>query len=169
MGAKDHRTEAEGESIRCAVLVVSDTKTEATDTSGKEAVALIQKFGHQAVQCTFVPNDPAKIRRTLRTSLRDADVVVTIGGTGPSTRDVTIETVRPLFAKELPGFGELFRGRSVSQIGTAVILTRAALGITAKGRVVACVPGSTAAVRLALEEILLQELKHLVWDARRYR
>lgn len=167
MGAKDHRESAESHAVRCAVLVVSDSRTEKSDASGKLAVALIRKAGHEAADPRIVPNDGTLLREAIDSS--PADVVVTIGGTGPSARDLTIETVRPLLAKELPGFGELFRARSLTEIGTATILTRALLGVLPSGRVVACAPGSAAAVRLALEDILLPELKHLVWDVRRYR
>lgn len=166
MGARDHRHDSEKEKIRCAVLVVSDSRTEKTDESGRIAIELFRKFGHEAVDLEIIPNKPARLRKALRV---DADVVLTIGGTGASAKDLTVETVRPMLAKELPGFGELFRAKSVPEIGTSVILTRALLGVTKDGRIIACVPGSPSAVRLALEEILLQELKHLAWDVRRYR
>jgi molybdopterin adenylyltransferase len=169
MGARDHRQRSEDETIRCAVLVVSDSRTEKTDESGRAALELFRKFGHESVDHTIVPNRATRLRKALREALAEADVVLTIGGTGPSARDLTVETVRGMIAKELPGFGELFRAKSVGEIGTAVILSRALLGVTKEGRIIACVPGSPKAVRLALEEILLQELKHLVWDVRRYR
>lgn len=166
MAAKDHRKSSGAAPVRCAIVVVSDSRTEKTDTSGRRAEAILRRGGHEVVSRRLVPNDPARIRRALDAK---ADCVLTIGGTGPSRRDVTIETVRPLLAKELPGFGELFRARSVREIGTAAILTRALLGVTARGTVVACTPGSENAVRLALEKILVPELRHLVWDVGRYR
>ncbi|MBI2900045.1 MAG: MogA/MoaB family molybdenum cofactor biosynthesis protein [Planctomycetes bacterium] len=167
MGAREHRNAAGDRPVRCSVVVVSDARTERTDTSGRAAETLLAKGGFALAGRTLVPNDPARIRRSVRSALRESDFVLTIGGTGPGARDVTIETVRPMLAKELPGFGELFRARSVREVGTAAMLTRALLGVTASGRVAACVPGSEGAVRLALRAILLPELRHLVWNARR--
>jgi len=167
MGAKDHQERAGDVPIRCAIFVVSDSRTEKDDASGSCAEAILRKVGHGIEERRIVPNEAGALRDALETS--GADVLITIGGTGPSARDLTIETVRPLLAKELPGFGELFRARSVGEIGNAAILSRALLGVTASGKVVVCTPGSTSAVRLALEEILLPELSHLVWDVRRYR
>ncbi len=155
--------------MRCAVVVVSDTRTEETDVSGRCAIELLRKHGHEVVSRSIVPNRPGRIRRALKHALGEADLVLTVGGTGPGPKDITIETVRPLLAKELPGFGEIFRARSVREIGTAVVLTRAILGVEGKGRVVVCVPGSEAAVRLALEEVLLPELSHLAGEARGIR
>jgi molybdenum cofactor biosynthesis protein B len=95
----------------------------------------------------------------------DADVIITSGGTGLASKDVTIESVTPLFDKEIPGFGELFRFKSIGQIGSSVILSRAAAGLL-KGKVIFCVPGSPNAVELALSEIILPETGHLVKHAR---
>ena len=170
MGAHDHREAAGAEKPgRCAILTVSDSRTPETDESGRLALGIFAKFGHEVVEHRIVPNQQGEIRGAIQTAMKKADVVVSIGGTGASAKDLTIETVRPLLEKELPGFGELFRARSVEEIGTAAILSRAMLGVTAQGGVIACTPGSPAAVRLALEGILMNEMKHLLWDVRRYR
>lgn len=169
MGAHDHREHAEREAAaRAAILTVSDTKTPETDTSGKRAFEILQKFGHSVVEHVLVPNDRKKITDALERALKQADLAITIGGTGASRRDVSVEAVRPLLAKELPGFGELFRSLSAKEIGTAALLSRAVLGVTGEGKIVAALPGSEAAVRLALEDILMNELKHLLWELRRY-
>lgn len=168
MGARDHREQAGKESVRVSILTVSDTKTPETDTSGKEALEIFRKFGHTVVDHALVPNDRRKISEAVEKALREADLVVTIGGTGASRKDVTVEALRPLVDKELPGFGEFFRSMSAREIGTAAILSRALLGVTSTGRVVVALPGSTGAVRLGLEEILMNELKHLLWELRRY-
>jgi molybdenum cofactor biosynthesis protein B len=169
MGAKDHREHADKEALaRCAILTVTDTKTRETDTSGKAAFGILQKFGHAVVAHEIVPNDRRKIADAAGRALREADLVVTIGGTGASRKDITVETVRPLLEKELPGFGEMFRARSVKEIGTAAILSRAVLGVTPEGRLIVSLPGSEGAVRLGLEGILMDELKHLLWEVRRY-
>jgi molybdenum cofactor biosynthesis protein B len=169
MGAKDHQAEAAKEQVaRCAILTVSDTRTRETDTSGRAAAEIFRKFGHQVVLHEIVANNKRKIAANAITALRDADVVVTIGGTGVSRKDVSVDAVRPLIKKELPGFGELFRAFSLKDIGTATILSRVFLGITDKGRIVVALPGSEGAVRLGLEGILVVELKHLLWELRRY-
>ena len=169
MGAKDHREKAEKESIaRCAILTVTDSKTLETDTSGKAAFEIFQKFGHSVVSHKIVPNDGRKIKSAAESALKEADVLVTIGGTGVSKKDISVESVRALIDKELPGFGEMFRSLSVKEIGTAAMLSRAVLGVTSKGRIVLSLPGSENAVRLGLEGILMNELKHLLWELRRY-
>jgi molybdenum cofactor biosynthesis protein B len=92
--------------------------------------------------------------------------LVTTGGTGAGRRDLTIETLTPWVEKELPGFGELFRRLSFDEIGNAAMLSRAMCGVS-RGKVICCLPGSEAAVRLALTRLLLPELPHLIWVARR--
>lgn len=169
MGAKDHRERADKEApVRCAILTVSDSKTPETDTSGRKAFEILRKFGHTVVAHELVANDRKKIADAAERAFKEADLVVTIGGTGASRKDVTVEALRPLLQKELPGFGEMFRALSVKEIGTAAMMSRALLGVTEEGNVVAALPGSEAAVRLALEEILMNELKHLAWEVRRY-
>lgn len=169
MGAKDHREKSAGEDrARCLILSVSDTRTVETDESGKLALKLLGKAGHEVRDHRIVRNRASEIRSALRRGLPGVDLVVTIGGTGISARDGTVDVVRPMLKKELPGFGEMFRSRSAKRIGTAAILSRALLGVTAAGKVLLCTPGSPDAVRLALSEILLPELQHLLWELRRY-
>ncbi len=169
MGAKDHRERAESDAaIRCAILTVTDSKNKETDTSGKRAFEILQKYGHAVLAHEIVPNDRRRIADALERSMKEADLVVTIGGTGASRRDLTVEAVRPFLVKELPGFGEMFRALSAKEVGTAAILSRAVLGVAEGGAVVVSLPGSEGAVRLALEDILMNDLKHLVWDLRRY-
>ena len=169
MGTKDHRESAAKESFaRCGILTVTDTKTRETDTSGKAAFEIFQKFGHTVVSHEIIPNEKKKITAAAEQALKQADLVVTIGGTGASRKDISVEAVRPLIEKELPGFGEMFRSMSVKEIGTAAMMSRAVLGITADGKIVLSLPGSENAVRLGLEAILMNELKHLLWELRRY-
>lgn len=169
MGAKDHRESSDKESFaRCAILTVTDTKTRDTDTSGKAAFEIFQKFGHSVVSHEIVPNERKKIATAAEGALKEADLLVTIGGTGASRKDISVESVRPLIDKELPGFGEMFRSMSVKEIGTAAMLSRAVLGITSEGKIVLSLPGSENAVRLGLEGLLVNELKHLLWELRRY-
>lgn len=169
MGAHDHRESAKKEARgRCVVLVVTDSKTLETDTSGLAAAGIFTAQGHEVVRREIVPNERSKIAAAAEAALRDADLVVTIGGTGASRKDQSVDALRPFIDKELPGFGELFRARSAPDIGTAAILSRALLGITAAGKIVVALPGSEGAVRLALGEILIPELPHLFWELRRY-
>ncbi|MEE9173753.1 MAG: molybdenum cofactor biosynthesis protein B, partial [Thermoplasmata archaeon] len=102
-----------------------------------------------------------EIREALDAALAQASVVIVSGGTGLSPTDVTIETIAPLFQKELDGFGEIFRSLSYQDIGTSAIMSRATAGVI-EGKLVVCLPGSPKAVRLAMEEILLAELGHIV-------
>jgi len=170
MGAKDHQEAASKEDIvaRVAILTVSDTKTRETDTSGRAAFEIFRKHGHNVLLHEFVGNSKKKVAATVMTALRDADVVLTIGGTGISHRDISVDAILPLIKKEMPGFGELFRAFSVKDIGTATILSRVVMGITEKKRIVLALPGSESAVRLGLEALLMPELKHILWELKRY-
>lgn len=148
-------------------VVVSDTRTAETDRTGPLLGELIERAGHRRLAHRIVPNDPAAVERALEEALRaPSDAVVFSGGTGMSRRDQTVDVVSRRFDRRLDGFGELFRWLSYQEIGTAALLSRATAG-WADGRLVACLPGSTGAVRLAMEKLLLPELLHLVWDARR--
>ena len=154
--------------VGCAVITVSDTRTLETDQGGQTAVDLLCGAGHQVVVREIIPDEPQRIRELLR-SLRDrADVeaVLLTGGTGLSSRDQTFETVSELLDKPLPGYGELFRMLSYDVIGPAAMLSRATGGLIGR-TVLLTMPGSQAAVQLALEEIILPELGHLVREARR--
>lgn len=168
MGAPDHRAAARAvQSVPYLVLTVSDSRTEATDESGRLVRALFDGAGHALTDHELVRNVPQAIQAALRRFLQGpALCLVTIGGTGAGRRDLTIETVAPYLEKELPGFGETFRRLSYEEIGNAAMLSRALCGVS-RGKVICCLPGSEAAVRLALSRLLLPELPHLVWVASR--
>lgn len=171
MGVKDHSDSAAREigPARCHILTVSDTRKPGTDKSGAAAAALLEAAGHKVEKRLIVENNLSKILQAVRTAIDEgADLVLALGGTGVSRRDVTVEAVRSVIDKELPGFGELFRALSVKEIGTAAILSRAVLGTTVEGKVVAVTPGSPAAVTLALKEILVPQLKHLLRELRKH-
>jgi molybdopterin adenylyltransferase len=169
-GTRDHRVAAASQPpARIAVVIVSDTRTVHTDESGPLAVELLEAAGQQIANFALLPNDEARVRAHVETHLADAevDVVLLSGGTGLGSRDRTVEAIRPLLEKELPGFGELFRLISFQeQIGTAAILTRAVAG-SARGKLIVSLPGSKAAVSLALTRVLLPELSHLLRELRR--
>jgi molybdenum cofactor biosynthesis protein B len=169
MGAKDHKTSAEQEACKFSIFTISDTRTIQDDESGKLALEILTKFGHSPVDHRIIKNERRLIEAAVMGALGgEAELIVTVGGTGISKKDLSIDAVRPLITKEMPGFGELFRAMSVKEIGTAVIMSRATLGVTEKLKVVCALPGSPAAVKLALEGILVNELKHLFWELRRY-
>lgn len=162
----EHKSQAP-RSVRCFVLTISDTRTEATDKSGDAIADLLATAGHKVIGRAIVKDEPALVRRTVEHEISrgEADVIVTTGGTGISSRDGTFEAVSALFDKRLDGFGELFRMVSYEQIGPAAMLSRSCAGL-AGGRVIVSLPGSEPAVRLALERLLLPELGHLVQQAR---
>ena len=149
--------------IQCAIVTVSDTRRGRDDLSGALAHELLERAGHEVVRRAWVHDEVAAIRKVVRQVLRleAVDVVLVTGGTGMAARDVTPEALVPMFERELPGFGEAFRARSAAQVGAASWFSRATAGV-ARGRLVVLLPGSTAAVGLALRELLLPELVHAV-------
>jgi molybdenum cofactor biosynthesis protein B len=155
-------------SVRCYIITVSDTRTEETDTGGRAIADLLIAAGHTVIGRMFVKDDPALVRGAIERQLAAAEVQVVIatGGTGITSRDCTFEAVDALLEKRLHGFGELFRMLSFEQIGAAAMMSRASAGLAA-GKIVVSLPGSEAAVRLALERLLLPELGHLVQQASR--
>ena len=151
--------------VRVAVLTISDTRTADTDSSGRAIVELVEAAGHQVAARAIVRDDPAEVTAFVRRQLEtDAQVIITTGGTGITSRDSTFEAVDALLEKRLDGFGELFRMLSFEAIGPAAMLSRACAGL-ARGRVVVALPGSEAAVRLAMTRLLVPELPHLVQQA----
>jgi len=149
--------------VSCFVLTVSDTRTEATDSSGRVIAELLAAAGHDVIRRTIVKDDAGDVIRVVSHELStgDVQVVITTGGTGLSSRDSTYEAISELIDKRLDGFGELFRSLSYQEIGPAAMLSRATAGV-ARGKLVVALPGSEGAVRLAMTRLLLPELGHLV-------
>lgn len=164
-----HR-ESAPETIRAAVLTISDTRTPETDTGGDVAEQALRGAGHEVVWRGIVRDDAAGIRTRLVGLLArsDVDAVVTTGGTGISGRDTTYEVVDRMVEKRLDGFGELFRVLSYEEIGAAAILSRAVAG-TVGTKLVASLPGSRNAVRLGMEKLLVPELAHVIFELRKHR
>ena len=166
MSVSEHKARAP-HSVRCFIVTVSDTRTIETDTSGRAIADLLVAAGHQVAGRAIVKDDPDLVRGTIERQLvgaGDVQVIITTGGTGITSRDSTYEAVSALLQKRLDGFGELFRMLSYEQIGPAAMMSRACAGLVA-GRIVVSLPGSDAAVRLALEKLLIPELGHLVEQA----
>ncbi|MBT8485721.1 MAG: MogA/MoaB family molybdenum cofactor biosynthesis protein [Phycisphaerales bacterium] len=159
-------------SIPCAVLTVSDTRTDETDVSGNAIVTRLAAAGHRLADRRIVRDEPDAIRTTIDAWLDDPDVavVITTGGTGLGRRDGTVEVVRALLSAELEGFGELFRMISFQEIGSAAMLSRAVGGLVTRAgggdTFLFALPGSPNAVATALDRLLVPELGHLVWMRR---
>jgi molybdopterin adenylyltransferase len=164
-----HR-ESAPEHVRLAVLTISDTRTPENDTGGDTIEELMRSAGHEIVERRIVRDDAARIRTEIVNLLArpDADAVITTGGTGISARDTTYEVVDRMIEKKLDGFGEIFRALSFEEIGAAAILSRAVAG-TVGTKLVACLPGSRNAVRLAVEKLLVPEISHVVFELRKHQ
>jgi len=172
--ARKHKTEAP-RNLSFAVIVSSSSRYQKlkerkpfTDPSGDLIVELLQNAGHSVVSREILPDDRVLIGKNVSNAIgsEKVDAIIVCGGTGVSITDVTIETVRPLMIKTLPGFGELFRKLSFDEIGSAAIMTRALAGVTDQGKAVFCIPGSPQAVKLVMEKLILPETGHILKHAR---
>lgn len=162
---KEHKNAARS-SIGVGVLTVSDTRTEETDTSGATIIRMLEESGHVVHLRRIVADEPDLILGFLDDALKDGQIsaILVTGGTGISPRDRTAETLESRFTRPIPGYGELFRWLSYQEIGPACILSRATGGMVGQ-MVVFVMPGSRAAVTLAMGKIILPELPHLVREA----
>jgi molybdopterin adenylyltransferase len=150
--------------ITGAVITVSTTRTTETDTSGKTITRLLEEKSISVRHYAIIPDRVDAIRNELFTALKKANCIVINGGTGLTYDDCTIEAVSPLLEKRIEGFGEFFRMKSIQQIGTSSMLSRAVAGIIG-GKAVFCIPGSTPAVTLATTELILPEIAHIISHA----
>ena len=155
-------------SARIAVITVSDTRTVETDIGGRTVVELAEAAGHCIVDRQIIPDEPAPLNKVINAlaARSDVDAILMTGGTGISSRDQTFESVSSLLTKSLPGYGELFRYLSYQEIGAAAMLSRAIGGIVGN-TVLLTMPGSPAAVQLAMQQLILPELGHLLREALR--
>jgi molybdenum cofactor biosynthesis protein B len=168
VGSEEHRRLARDAPVTCALVTVSDTRTAATDEGGRLMRERLEAAGHRVDSATIVPDEPERIRALLAQLVEgQAEVVLLSGGTGISRRDRTFEAVSGLLEKTLPGFGELFRALSFAEVGPAAMLSRATAGVY-RGRLVVSMPGSPAAVRLAMDQLIVPELSHLAWELVRH-
>lgn len=149
--------------VRCAVVTISDTRTEETDRSGGLVRNRLQLQGHDVAFYRIVPDEPDLIKQVVEGLAGKVDVVLMTGGTGISTRDRTFEAIDGMLERRLPGFGELFRMLSYEEIGAAAMLSRATGGVY-KDTLYFSMPGSLNAVKLALDKLILPEIRHLVWE-----
>jgi molybdenum cofactor biosynthesis protein B len=167
MSYKEHK-ESSPRTVTCAVLVISDSRTEETDESGKLLREKLGENGHRVTDYAILKNDSEAVEGKIKELLgnEELQVIITSGGTGVSHRDVTVETITPMLEKQLDGFGELFRSLSYQEIGTASIMSRAIAGV-AGAKIIICIPGSLGAARLAIEKIIMPEIGHMVREATR--
>lgn len=167
MATAEHRQQAQQRKARCAVLTISDTRTIQTDSGGALVRRLLTIAGHEIAASAIVKDEPTQIDSQLRHWLADPTIhiICCTGGTGIARRDTTIEVVHRLIDKPLPGFGELFRMLSWEKVGAAAMLSRAVAGLAGETFLFA-MPGSTDAVELAMTQLIVPELSHLVWERR---
>lgn len=145
--------------ITIAVLTISDSRTEETDTSGRALIDHLTEAGHKLGERALVRDDRYVMRAIISRWIADPKIqaIITTGGTGLTGRDSTPEAVKPLFDKEIEGFGELFRAVSFEEIGTSTLQSRALAGL-ANGTVIFCLPGSTGACHTAWTKIIEPQL-----------
>lgn len=169
MGLKEHKKH-DRDAINCAVITISTTRTKENDDSGRTIINLLETRSHVVLQYSIVKDDISKISMEMEEVMNNQSIqaVILNGGTGISEKDVTIEAIEPFLEKELRGFGELFRHLSFKEIGSPAMLSRAIAGV-GKGRVIFCLPGSKRACILAMENLILPELGHMVYEAEKKR
>lgn len=153
--------------LNCAVITVSDTRTTATDQSGQIIQQLLTDAGHQIVIYTIVQDEPEEIKTWLSKLDTNAEIEIIIlnGGTGIAPRDTTYDVVSDWLETTIPGFGEIFRWLSYQEIGSRAIASRAVAGIKNQ-KLIFSLPGSSNAVKLAMTQLILPELNHLVKQIR---
>ena len=167
MGYREHEQRAQAEvaqAIQCAIITISDTRTPENDSSGAAMRAALTAQGHAVAHYAIVKDEPAQIVALVRQLEQSGcQVILTNGGTGIARRDSTFEAIDALLEKRLPGFGELFRMLSYADIGAAAMLSRATAGTLGR-TLIFCLPGSTGAVQLGLDKLIVPQLPHLVWE-----
>lgn len=168
MSVQQHKKEAP-KKVNCKVITVSDTRTQETDRSGNAIIHMLEENNHIIGSYEIVTDDYDLIRKAIINGCKDPtiDVILINGGTGIAKRDVTVEVVRGLLEKELNGFGEVFRMLSyLEDIGSAAILSRAIAGV-ASDTAIFSMPGSSGAVKLAMEKLIIPEVSHVVREIRK--
>lgn len=171
-----HKEKSKGQAYKVAVIIAStsryqqygdsDSPEKCDDESGKIIIGILAEAGHKTTY-SLLPDDMDRLRSGVTWMLGEgADAAIVCGGTGLTHADVTIEAISPLFGKIIPGFGELFRLKSYDEVGTASVLSRAVAG-TVGDKAVFCIPGSPNAAKLALSEIIVPELGHIISHIRK--
>ena len=160
MSVHEHKSHART-NLKVGVITASDTRTPDTDESGRLIRMLFEGAGHQVSYYEILPDDREKLSAAIANNLPNLDAIVINGGTGISARDDSTEVVKSLIDKELDGFGEIFRMLSFQQIGSAAIMSRAIAGVR-KGKLIVALPGSPDACKLAMDQLIIPEIGHIV-------
>jgi len=149
--------------VNCAVITISDTRTVETDRSGQLIQKMLTENYHKIAEYVIVKDDPKLIANQLKTfaNISELDAMICNGGTGIAPRDTTYDALAGILEKTLPGFGEIFRHLSYEEIGSRAIASRAIAGVY-QGKLLFSLPGSSNAVKLGLEKLILPELVHLI-------
>lgn len=165
MGAEDHREKAGDAPVGIGIVTVSDTRTPETDKNHHYLAERLEGLGHFVAAYEIIPDEPDEVERVLANMAAHSEVRIAIfnGGTGISPRDTTYDVISRNLEKTLPGFGELFRMLSWDEVGAAAMLSRATAGVY-KNTMVFSTPGSTNAVKTAVEKLIIPELNHLAWE-----
>ncbi len=167
MGEQEHKSKAPA-IARCYVISVSDTRTKENDYSGQLVQELVQDAFHSLIGYSVIKDNKDLIKSALSKLKEkpDLDVILLTGGTGISKRDFTIEAVHESVDKVINGFGELFRMISYEEIGSAAMLSRASAGVLGN-KIVVAMPGSMEAVKLAMSDLIIPELTHMIYEIRK--
>jgi molybdenum cofactor biosynthesis protein B len=168
MGAQDHREKAGHGPVTVAIVTVSDTRTPESDQNRQYIEQRMQELGHRVAAYRLIKDEPDQVESALDelAGMAGVQIVLFNGGTGISPRDTTYDVVSRKLEKTLPGFGELFRMLSYSEVGPAAMFSRATGGVY-RQTLVFSMPGSPNAVQVALEKLLIPELNHLAWEIAR--
>ena len=162
----------EKQSVKCFVATISDTRTTDTDKSGQLIKQLLEKEQHEVVGHQIIKDDKVLIGQMIDkiNERTDVEVILLTGGTGISMRDVTIEVVENKLTKTIPGFGELFRMLSYTEdIGSAAMMSRAVAGVLSNGQLIFSMPGSSGAVKLEMNKLILPEVSHMIYELRKQK
>ena len=165
MGVTDHHELAGNEPVTLAIVTVSDSRTMQTDRNRAWLEAQLEELGHRVGAYRLIRDEPDQVAAALQelAAMPDIQIILFNGGTGISPRDTTFDVLSRQLEKTLPGFGELFRMLSYEEIGPAAMFSRATAGVY-RSTLVVSLPGSSGAVRLACEKLMLPELNHLAWE-----
>ena len=159
---EEHKSKAP-KSVNCAIVTISDSRDFNSDKSGRLIKKILEEDAHKIIDYTIIKDNKKCINEQINQLIRNkkVNVIITNGGTGIGETDVTVETIKPLFEKELTGFPSLFSTLSYEDIGSAAFLSRATAGIASK-TIIFCLPGSPKAVELAMNKLILSEIGHIV-------
>jgi len=168
MTEHEHHKQSGPQSLNCAVITISDTRTVDNDEGGSSIAESLISAGHQVKKKMIIKDDSERIKILLKELIGSGefDLIITTGGTGIASRDNTIQTLKPLLDKTMEGFGELFRSLSYEEIGARAMLSNSTAGVRGS-TLIFCLPGSVNAVKLGMEKLILPDLGHLVWEATR--